>query len=454
MSSRPGKHNAPQEIAPDRSLPCNLEAERSILAAILLDDAVCHQATELLKPDDFFRDSHRRIFERMLELSSVGRPIDATTLADVLARNAELELVGGVTFLASLMDAYAIPANLESYAKIVKDASMLRRVITVCQEGIQFCFDRSDDAEAVIDTLEKNIFEIGEDRIRAGFVPVADVARSQLQQVEDAAGRPEMLTGLRSGFQDLDSITNGLQRSDLIIVAARPSMGKTALCLNIAQNVALLEGKTVGVFSLEMSKESLVMRMLCSEARVDSQRLRGGFLNRDEWKSLSGALQALAGAKIFIDDTPGVTVMEMRAKARRLKAQHNLDLLIVDYLQLVRGRGRVENRQAEVSQISRDLKSLAKELNIPLIALSQLSRAAESRSDHRPMLSDLRESGSIEQDADVVAFIYRDEMYGQNEENDGMAELIVAKQRNGPTGVIQLAFIKSCTRFDNLWRDG
>jgi replicative DNA helicase len=454
MSPRQGTQTSPSDLAAERALPHDLEAERSVLAAILLDESVCNTATELLKPEDFFRDSHRLIFERMTELSGTGQPIDPTTLANALSRRNQLELVGGVTFLSSLIDTYALPSNLEAYARIIKDGAMLRRAIQVCQDGMAACFEQGDDAETLIDNLEKAIFEVGEARIRSGFVAVADVAREQLAQVEDAQNRPDALTGLWTGFTDLDRMTNGLQPSDLIIVAARPSMGKTAFCLNIAQNVAVAGGKTVGVYSLEMSKESLVLRMLCAEGMVDSQRMRGGFLGKDEWAKLAEALQALTSAKIFIDDTPGITVMEMRAKARRLKAQHGLDLLIVDYLQLIRGKGKIESRQTEVSQISRDLKGLAKELGVPLIALSQLSRASEGRSDHRPMLSDLRESGSIEQDADVVAFIFREEMYDQTDENEGKAELIISKQRNGPTGTIELSFMKHCTRFNNAWRDG
>lgn len=395
MPPRPGTQTSPSDLAAERALPHDLEAERSVLAAILLDESVCNTATELLKSEDFFRDSHRLIYERMVELSGSGQPIDTTTLANGLARRNQLELVGGVTFLSTLIDTYALPSNIEAYARIIKDCAMLRRAIQVCQDGMAACFEQGDEAETIIDNLEKAIFEVGEDRIRSGFVAVAEVARDQLAQVEDAQNRPDSLTGLWTGFTDLDRMTNGLQPSDLIIVAARPSMGKTAFCLNIAQNVAVAGGKTVGVYSLEMSKESLVLRMLCAEGMVDSQRMRGGFLGKEEWAKLAEALQALSSAKIFIDDTPGISVMEMRAKARRLKAQHGLDLLIVDYLQLIRGKGKIENRQTEVSQISRDLKALAKELSVPLIALSQLSRASESRSDHRPMLSDLRESGCL-----------------------------------------------------------
>lgn len=434
-------------------LPHDLDAERGILASILLDNEVSYEAFELLQAEDFFRPSHQQIFAAMRELAETRQPIDPTTLATLLRQRNQLDKVGGITAISALLDAYAIPSNLEAYARTVKDKSMLRQALQVCQEGIQACQRGEREAHTILDELERRIFEVGEARIRGGFVAVSEVARTQLQQIENAQSHSGRLTGLATGFADFDRLTNGLQPSDLIIVAARPSAGKTAFCLNIAQYAAIQESKRVGIFSLEMSKESLVMRLLCAQSRVDSQRLRSGYLSREEWRKLAGALQELTTAPIFIDDTPAISVAEMRAKARRLKAQYGLDLLIVDYLQLVRGRGRHENRQAEVSQISRDLKGLAKELDIPLIALSQLSRATENRSDHRPMLSDLRESGSIEQDADVVAFIFREEMYNPTEDNAGRAELIVAKQRNGPTGTVDLAFIKACTRFDNLWTD-
>ncbi|MFQ3582181.1 MAG: replicative DNA helicase [Chloracidobacterium sp.] len=448
----PARSSKNDSTGSDYPLPHDLDAERSILASILLDNGACSEALELLKPEDFFRPSHQQIFDVMRVLFEQGQPIDPTTLATGLRQRDQLDSVGGVTALSALLDGYANPANLEAYARTVKDKSMLRQALEVCRDGIDACRRGDKDAQTIIEELERRIFEVGEARIRGGFVPVADVARTQLHRVETAQENSGRLTGLATGFTDFDRLTNGLQSSDLIIVAARPSAGKTAFCLNIAQHAAVEDGKCVGIFSLEMSKESLVMRLLCAQSRVDSQRLRSGYLNRDEWKKLAEALEVMTTAQIFIDDTPGISVAEMRAKARRLKAQHKrLDLLIVDYLQLVRGRGRAENRQTEVSQISRDLKGLAKELDVPLIALSQLSRASETRADHRPLLSDLRESGSIEQDADVVAFIFREEMYNPTEDNAGRAELIVAKQRNGPTGTVDLAFIKTCTRFDNAW---
>ncbi|MGH9829359.1 MAG: replicative DNA helicase, partial [Blastocatellia bacterium] len=314
--------------------------------------------------------------------------------------------------------------------------------------------EEEDDAETIVDEAEQLVFQIAEDRIRQGFQPVGEVAQRRLEQIEQMAGRPEMITGVPTGFTDFDQMTSGLQRQDLVIIAARPSMGKTALALNMGLYAAR-NTLVVGIFSLEMSSEQLVSRLLCSEARVDAHRLRTGYLNREEWAKLADALRRLSETKIFLDDTPGQSVMEMRAKARRLKAEHGLDLLIVDYLQLMSGRGRPESRQQEVSQISRDLKGLAKELDLPVVALSQLSRAPEQRGgeNRRPQLSDLRESGAIEQDADVVCFIFREEVYNESPENQGIAELIVGKQRNGPTGTVKLVFQKEFTRFDNMWRE-
>lgn len=436
----------------EKGLPSNVEAERSILGAILLDNAVCNQAIELLRREDFFLDSHRRIYDRMVALTERGSPIDFITLSDELRRAAEFEQVGGATYIASLVDGVPRTDTIEYYAKIVKSKAQLRKLITASNQIIANCFDEEDDPDVIIDRAEAMIFQIAEDRVRQGFQYIGEVAQRRLEQIEQMAGRPEMITGVPTGFTDFDQMTSGLQRQDLIIIAARPSMGKTALALNMAQYAAK-NGNTVGVFSLEMSAEQLVSRLLCSEARVDAHRLRTGYLNREEWARLADALRRLCETQVFIDDTPGASVLEMRAKSRRLKAEHGLDLLIIDYLQLMSGRGRIESRQQEVSQISRDLKGLAKELDIPVISLSQLSRATETRSDHRPQLSDLRESGSIEQDADVVCFIYRDEVYNQNDENRGTAELIISKQRNGPTGTAQLAFLKEFTRFENMWRE-
>jgi replicative DNA helicase len=436
----------------EKGLPSNVEAERTILGAVLLDNSVCNQAVELLKRDDFFLDSHRRIFDKMIVLSERVSSIDLITLGDELRRAGEFEQIGGATYIASLIDGVPRTDNIEHYARIVKKKSMLRKLITASNQIIARAFDEEDDADIIIDQAEQAIFQIAEDKIRQGFQYVGTVAQRRLEQIEQMAERPEMITGVPTGFVDFDHLTSGLQRQDLIIIAARPSMGKTALALNMAQYAAR-NGSVVGIFSLEMSAEQLASRLLCSEARVDAHRLRTGFLNREEWARLGDALRRLCETKVYIDDTPGAGVLEMRAKARRLKAEHGLDLLVVDYLQLMSGRGRIESRQQEVSQISRDLKTLAKELDIPVLALSQLSRAPETRSEHKPQLSDLRESGAIEQDADVVCFIFREEVYNETDENRGRAELLIAKQRNGPTGKVDLAFLNSFTRFESMMRE-
>lgn len=436
----------------DKGLPSNIEAERSILGAILLDNAVCNQAIELLRREDFFLDSHRRIFDKMIALTERLMPIDLITLGDELRRLGEFEQIGGATYIASLIDGVPRTDTIEPYAKLVKQKSMLRKLISASQQIVSLAFEEEDDADVIIDKAEHLIFEIAEDRVRQGFQYIGDVAHRRLEQIEQMAGRPEMITGVPTGFTDFDRMTSGLQRQELVVIAARPSMGKTALALNMAQYAAK-NGNVVGIFSLEMSAEQLVSRLLCSEARVDAHRLRTGYLNREEWARLADALRRLCETKVYIDDSAAVSVMEMRAKCRRLKAEHGLDMLIIDYLQLMAGRGRIESRQQEVSQISRDLKGLAKELDVPVVALSQLSRAPEQRSEHKPQLSDLRESGAIEQDSDVVCFIYREELYNPTDENQGTAELIIGKQRNGPTGTVQLAFLKEFTRFENMWRE-
>lgn len=439
----------------ERPLPHSADAERAILGAILLDNSLVNQAIELLRPDDFYVRAHQHVFRAMINLSERGSEINPILLGEELRREGVLEQVGGVAFISELT--YGLPhfTNVAAYAKVVKDKSILRQLVKVANKVTSEALEEEDEAAVILDHAEQMIFALADERTRQGFSHIKPVADHLLEKVQEMAGRPVMLTGLTSGFNDLDQKTSGLQPSDLIIIAARPSMGKTAFCLNVAQNAAIKAGAVVGIFSLEMSKESLVMRMLSSEARVDAHRFRTGYLSRDEWARLAGALGTLADAKIFVDDTPGISVLEMRAKARRLAAeQKRLDLIVVDYLQLMSGGARrTESRQQEVSQISRELKGLAKELNVPLIALSQLSRAAETRTDHRPQLSDLRESGAIEQDADVVGFIYREEYYNSTDENSNKAEIIIAKQRNGPTGTVELAFIKEFTRFEDMWRE-
>jgi replicative DNA helicase len=438
----------------ERPLPNSAESERAILGSIVLDNGLVSQAIELLRPEDFYVPSHRRIFLAMISLFERGSEINPILIGEELKRDGALESVGGFTFITNLT--YGLPhfANIAHYAKVVRDNSLLRQLIKAANKITSEALEAEEDADIILDHAEQAIFALADERTRQGFAHIKPVADDILEKVQEMAGRSVMLTGITTGFNELDTMTSGMQPSDLVIVAARPSMGKTSFALTLAQNAAINAQAVVGVFSLEMSKESLVMRMLCSEGRVDAHRFRSGFLSRDEWARLAQALGVLAETKIFIDDTPGISVLEMRAKARRLAAeQKRLDLIIVDYLQLMSGSRRAESRQQEVSQISRELKALAKELNVPLIALSQLSRAPESRTDHRPQLADLRESGAIEQDADVVAFIYREEQYNRTEENAGIAEIIVAKQRNGPTGTAKLAFLKEFTRFENMWRE-
>ena len=437
----------------ERTLPHNLEAERSVLGAILLHNDAFNLAAEVIDSADFFRDAHRRIFDKMVKLVEQGDAIDLVTLKEALGRSGDLEEVGGPAYIAALVDGVPRSTNVEHYAKIIKEKSTLRHLIFSANKIVSTAYEAEEDADVILDQAEHAIFAIADDKVRDGFVSMKQLAQSSLDTIEKLHARKELITGVPTGFTDLDEMMSGLQPSDLIIVAARPSMGKTSLVLNIAQHVGTKTDMTVGVFSLEMSKEQLFLRMLTAEARIDAHRLRGGFLGERDWGKLSQALGTLSEAKVFIDDSPGIGVLEMRAKCRRLAAEHGLDLVIIDYIQLMQGRGRFENRTLEVASISRSLKGLAKELNVPIIVLSQLSRAPESRSDHRPQLSDLRESGALEQDADVVIFIYREEQYADKDapvDAQGVAELIIGKQRNGPTGVVKLAFIREFTRFENL----
>ncbi len=447
----------PETLSPaaERALPHNLEAEKSVLGVILIHNEAFDRAAEIIDSRDFFRDAHRRIFDKMVALSERNEPIDFVTLREELTRSSELEEVGGPAYIAGLADGVPRSANVAHYAKIVKEKATLRNLIYASNRILSEAYRAEDDAEVILDEAEKAIFEIAEDRIREGFVPLRDLVQSSFSMIEKIQGHKGLVTGVPTGFIDLDEMTSGLQPSDLVLVAARPSMGKTSFVLNIAQHVGINTDKTVGFFSLEMSKEQLFMRILTAEARIDAHRFRSGYLSEKDYGRLSHALGTLAEAKVYIDDTASLGILEMRAKARRLQAEHGLDLLIVDYIQLMQGRGRFESRQTEIASISRSLKGLAKELKIPIVALSQLSRAPENRSDHRPQLSDLRESGALEQDADVVMFIFREDQYrdadGQpNQASEGIAEIIVGKQRNGPTGTTKLAFIKEYTRFENL----
>jgi len=445
----------PADIALEKGLPHNIEAERCVLGAIILDNALINQAIEILGKDDFYLGSHKLVFENMLSLTERSKGIDFITLTEELRNAGYLESVGGASFISSLIDGVPKLANLEFYAKIVQEKSTLRNLIKKSNEIINTCYNQQEDVDAILDSAEKAIFDLAESKIRTGFVSINEIAKKSFKKIETAASQRQMVTGIPTGYTDFDNLTSGLQHSDLVIIAARPSMGKTALSLNIATYAAVAAHKTVGIFSLEMSGDQLLLRILCSEARIDAHKLRTGFLNKEEWSKIARILGLLTQSKIFIDDTAGLSLLEMRAKARRLKAEHGLDLLILDYLQLMSGgKARFESRQQEISSISRGVKGLAKELDIPVLALSQLSRAPETRTgDHRPQLSDLRESGSIEQDADLVAFIFREEMYKPSEENKGIAEIIIGKQRNGPTGSIKLAFLREFTRFENLWRE-
>ncbi|MGE5358627.1 MAG: replicative DNA helicase [Bacteroidales bacterium] len=436
--------------APDRTLPHNLEAERSVLGSILIHNDAFNSAAEILESKDFFRDAHRRIFEKMILLSERRHAIDLVTLKDELGRTGEIDEVGGPAYIASLVDGVPRATNIEYYAKIIKEKAVLRNLIYAGNRILTSAYAAEEDADTILDGAEQAIFSIAEGRVREGFVSVGSLAHKSFETIEQAYADKRLITGVPTGFKDLDEMLSGMQRGDLIILAARPSMGKTSLALNIAQHVGTRAALTVGVFSLEMSKEQLFLRLLSGEAGIDGQRLRTGFLHTDDWDKLTQALAVLGDAHIFIDDTPGIGVLEMRAKSRRLQGEHGLDLLVIDYIQLMQGRGRFDNRTQELGAISRSLKGLAKELNIPVIVLSQLSRAPESRSDHKPQLSDLRESGALEQDADVVMMIYREDVYNPTPENENVAELIIAKQRNGPIGSVKLAFMKGRTKFELL----
>jgi len=445
----------------DRGLPASVDAERAVLGAILLDNLTYSQASEHLLADDFSLDSHRRIYLRMMELAEASRPIDFVTLTEQLGQHKEIEAVGGVAYVTSLTDGLPRVKNIEQYVRIVKDKALLRSLIHAATSAIQQAYEQDAPAEEIVDAAESAIFQISEKRIGVGFQGITEIVKDSFGTIDKLYERGQRITGLETHFEDFDNLTSGLQKSDLIIIAARPSMGKTAFAINIAENAAVMDKKVVGIFSLEMSRESLLLRMLCSQSHVDSHKLRMGFLSREDRSKLVAGLGALLEAPIFIDDTPSISISEMRAKCRRLQQAHGrLDMVIVDYLQLVSGSPagggrRYENRTQEVSAISRGLKALAKEMRCPLVALSQLSRAPETRTgNNRPQLSDLRESGSIEQDADVVAFIFREEVYKPDDPDlEGEAELIIAKQRNGPTDRVRLAFLKQFTRFENRARD-
>jgi replicative DNA helicase len=439
------------ELFLDRTPPQNIEAEQAVLGAIFLEKEALIKATEMLKPDDFYRTTHQRIFQVMLDLSEADEPVDLVTVTSELNDRKWLEEVGGVSYLSDLANAVPTAANIEYYVNIVEEKALLRRLIKAATQIASNGYAGQDEIQDILNQAERSIMDISGRRANDGFVAIKDVLVETYERIETLHNSTSEMTGIPSGYRDLDKMTSGFQSSDLIILAARPSVGKTAFALNVAQNVAARAGKTVAIFSLEMSAPQLVQRMLCAEGNIDANRMRTGTFQDPDWEKLTMAIATLAKASIFIDDTPGITVNQIRAKCRRLKAEHGLGIILIDYLQLINGSGK-ENRQQEISNISRTLKGIARELDCTVIALSQLSRAVEQRQDKRPMLSDLRESGSIEQDADIVAFLYRDDYYDHESENKNVIEILIAKQRNGPVGKVELAFLKEYNKFVNLSR--
>lgn len=441
------------DLLADRLPPQNIEAEQAVLGAIFLEPSSLTLASEILIPEDFYRAVHQKIFNVMLKLNDQGKAVDLITVTEELAAAKILEDTGGVSYLSELAGSVPTAANIEYYAKIVEEKSLLRRLIRTATGIAQDGYSREDEVEVLLGEAEKSILEVAQRKNAGAFHNIKDVLVRTYDNIETMHNRVGDITGIATGFAELDKMTAGFQRNDLIIVGARPSVGKTAFALNIAQNVATKTGENVAIFSLEMGAEQLVMRMLCAEGNIDAQRLRTGSLTDEDWGKLTMAMGSLSNAGIFIDDTPGVKITDIRSKCRRLKQEHGLGMILIDYLQLILGSGRSgENRQQEVSEISRSLKALARELQVPVIALSQLSRGVEQRQDKRPMMSDIRESGSIEQDADIVAFLYRDDYYDKESENKNIIEIIIAKQRNGPTGTVSLAFVKEYNKFVNLER--
>jgi replicative DNA helicase len=447
---------APAGLDAARIPPQALDAERSVLGAMLLSRDAIATAIQNLQEQAFYKDAHRKIWRVIIDLFDGSTPVDMVTLVEELKKRREIEAVGGVTYLTTLDQFIATPANVEHYCKVVHEKAILRRLIEVGTEIVGEAFDGREEPAHLLDRAEQQIFAISDERLRTGFLPMRSLVLQGYSAIEEYRQRKVHVTGVPSGFYDLDEMTAGFQKADFVVIAGRPSMGKTSFAMNIADYVAVRargkERQTVAVFSLEMSKESLVQRLLCSLAKVDIHKVRRGYASAAEYKALQAAAAQLHEAPIYIDDTAAISILEMRAKARRLVSEQPLGMIVVDYLQLIRGPNNAENRQQEISSISRSLKALAKELQVPVLALSQLSRAVETRGGNkRPMLSDLRESGAIEQDADVVLFVYRPEVYETDPSKmDGKAEIIIAKQRNGPTGSVDLAFLKECTRFESL----
>lgn len=441
------------DILIDRIPPHNMEAEQAVIGAIFLEPESLTIASEILLPEDFYRSAHQKIYQAILKLNDEGKAVDLITVTEELAASKQLEEVGGVSYLSDLAGSVPTAANIEYYARIVEEKSLLRRLIRTATNIAQDGYSREDEVNELLNEAEKRIMEVSQRKNSGSFHNIKDILVRTYDNIEMLHNRKGDITGIPTGFAELDRMTAGFQRNDLIIVAARPSVGKTAFALNIAQNVATKTNENVAIFSLEMGAEQLVMRMLCAEGNIDAQRLRTGSLTDEDWRKLTMAMGSLSNSGIFIDDTPGIRISEIRSKCRRLKQEHGLGMVLIDYLQLIQGSGRSsENRQQEVSEISRSLKALARELEVPVIALSQLSRSVEQRQDKRPMMSDIRESGSIEQDADIVAFLYRDDYYNKETENKNIIEIIIAKQRNGPVGTVQLAFIKEYNKFVNIER--
>ncbi|MFD3450544.1 replicative DNA helicase [Microbacteriaceae bacterium 4G12] len=441
------------DVFADRTPPQNIEAEQAVLGAVFLEQEALTTTSEILMPEDFYRTAHQKIYQAMLVLTDKGEPVDLITVTAELADQNILEEVGGVSYLTELANTVPTAANVEYYARIIEEKSILRRLIRTATHIASDGYEREDDVEALLTEAERKILEVSQQKNTKGFQNIKDVLVNTYDKIELLHDRKGDITGIPTGFTELDRMTAGFQRNDLIIVAARPSVGKTAFALNIAQNVATKTDENVAIFSLEMGADQLVMRMLCAEGNIDAQRLRTGSLTAEDWGKLTMAMGSLSNAGIYIDDTPGIRVSEIRAKCRRLKQESGLGMILIDYLQLIQGSGKGgENRQQEVSEISRTLKSLARELEVPVIALSQLSRGVESRQDKRPMMSDIRESGSIEQDADIVAFLFREDYYERETENKNIIEIIIAKQRNGPVGAVELAFVKEYNKFVNLER--
>lgn len=439
------------DILADRTPPHNIEAEQAVLGAIFLEQEALVTASEILTPGDFYRPAHQRIYQVMVELGERGEPVDLVTVTAELENKKQLEDVGGVSYLTDLANSVPTAANAEYYCRIIEQKAVLRQLIRTATKIVTDGYNQSEDLGHLLSDAERGIMQISQKRSKGGFQHIKNVLMDAYERIESLSTSKGEVTGIPTGYPDLDKMTSGLQKSDLIILAARPSVGKTAFALNVAQNIAARAGKVVAIFSLEMAAAQLVMRMICAEGNIDAGKIRTGYLEEDDWRKLTMSIGTLSKAPVYIDDTPGVTMPDIRSKCRRLKAeQGEIGLVLIDYLQLISGRGGGDNRQQEVSEISRTLKLMARELNCPVIALSQLSRSVEQRQDKRPMLSDIRESGSIEQDADIVAFLYREDYYDKETEEKNIIEIIIGKQRSGPTGTVKLAFLKEYNKFVSL----